>query len=81
VRGRVIKWESHREVPNSFNGLVEDRSGNWYSFKTFEVVRAGYMNEHVFIGDLLEFDEGPMRTGPRGRQVRTAKNIRICTKR
>ena len=81
MHGRVIKWKRHREVPNSFNGLVEDRFGVWFGFKTFEVVKAGYMNEHVFIGDLLEFDEGPTRTGAKGRQVRTAKNIRICTKR
>jgi hypothetical protein len=81
VRGRVIKWQSHPEVPSSFNGLVEDRSGNWFGFKTFEILKAGYLNEHVFIGELMEFDEGPARTGPRERQVRTATNIRICTKR
>jgi hypothetical protein len=81
VEGRIIKWQSHPEVPNSFNGLVEDRYGNWFGFKTFEVVKAGYTNQRVFIGDLLEFEEGPTRTGARGRPVRTAKNIRICTKR
>jgi hypothetical protein len=81
VRGHVIKWEPHREDPSSFKGLVEDRSGVWFGFKTFEVVQAGYLNAHVFVGDLLEFDEGPTRTGAKGRQVRTATNIRICTKR
>jgi len=81
VRGRVIKWERHREVSNSFNGLVEDQSKNWFSFKTFELLRAGYVNEDVRIGDLVEFDEGPQRTGPRGRQVRCAINLEICTKR
>jgi hypothetical protein len=80
VQGRVIKWQQNQESPNSFNGLVEDRYANWFGFRTLDVVEAGYQNGDIFIGDLLEFEEGPIRTGARGRQVRTAVNIRVCTR-
>jgi hypothetical protein len=70
--GIVIRWE---EAEFS-NGTIEDQHGNWFRVRGETIEADSIGRRYLVIGEPASFDEGPVHVTQKGKQIRTAINIR-----